>query len=251
MSRQDFTQIPGVANRVRPYRKEDETSYSLGGFPTLELLESRPQAVRWVILHSSCPDTERIRDLCRRHGIPYAVDDRTLDRISEKGNCFTAAVFSKYACALDGSRPHVVLVHPGDMGNLGTIIRTLIGFGIYDLGIITPGADIFHPKTVRASMGALFKLRFEQFFSFDAYRQRFESHEIFPFMTGGNNTLSINEQKHSSMYTLVFGNESTGLDPSFARIGTCVRIPQTEDVDSLNLPVAVGIGVFAFALGNQ
>ena len=69
-------------------------------------------------------------------------------------------VFKKHESVLAMDRPHVVLVNPSDMGNLGTIIRTAVGFGLPDLAIIRPGAAICHPKTVRASMASLFRLNF-------------------------------------------------------------------------------------------
>ena len=59
--------------------------------------------------------------------------------------------------------PHVVLVNPADMGNLGTVARTMAGFGFGELAVVTPAADVFHPKTVRASMGALFRLNVARF----------------------------------------------------------------------------------------
>ncbi|MDR1629951.1 MAG: hypothetical protein LBS36_07040, partial [Oscillospiraceae bacterium] len=49
-------------------------------------------------------------------------------------------------------------------------------------------------------------------------------------------------------YSLVFGNEATGLPPCFRNFGTSVKIPQSALVDSLNLSVAVGVGVYVFTL---
>ena len=49
-----------------------------------------------------------------------------------------------------------------------------------------------------------------------------------------------------SPFSLIFGNEASGLPPEFAKMGTSVLIPQTREVDSLNLSVSVGIGVYSF-----
>ena len=64
---------------------------------------------------------------------------------------------------------HVVLVNPGDMGNMGTIMRTMLGFNYYNLAIIRPGVDVFDPRVLRASMGAMFHLNIEYFDSFEDY----------------------------------------------------------------------------------
>ena len=38
---------------MKIYKKNDETSYTLGVFPTIELLKKRPQDVIRVVVHSS------------------------------------------------------------------------------------------------------------------------------------------------------------------------------------------------------
>ena len=48
------------------------------------------------------------------------------------------------------------------------------------------------------------------------------------------------------VYTLVFGNEASGLPPEFAGYGQSVLIPQSKEIDSLNLSVAVSIGAYSF-----
>jgi TrmH family RNA methyltransferase len=178
------------------------------------------------------------------------VNNKLIGRLSDKNNCYVAGIFEKYSCQLAKDRPHIVLVNPSNMGNLGTILRTIVGFGIYDMAIILPGADIFSPKTVRASMGALFKLNFQLFSSFDEYRKNYSKHDVFTFMINEEHTMNIKDCPKSKLFSLVFGNEATGLDDSFLNVGTSIMIPQTSDVDSLNLTIAVGIGVYLFLEGG-
>ena len=61
---------------------------------------------------------------------------------------------------LSGASNHIVLVNPSDMGNLGTIIRTAVGFGFTDIGIISPAVDAYNPKVIRGSMGSFSKLTY-------------------------------------------------------------------------------------------
>ena len=236
--------------QLKPYRKEADYSYALGAFPTYELIHSKPEIVQKVLVHTDFTDSEKLRLLCAQNHIPFEFNDKLLARISSKENCYAAGVFNKYQSKLREDRPHIVLVNPENMGNLGKIIRTAVGFGIYDAAIILPAADIFAPKTVRASMGALFKLSFQLYHSFEEYRQQFCRHEFFTFMTNGGQALRFKEIPPVKLYSLVFGNEASGLDDSFLNIGTSVYIPQTADVDSLNLPIAVGIGIYAFTSIN-
>ena len=49
---------------------------------------------------------------------------------------------------------------------------------------------------------------------------------------------------------MVFGNEQTGLPPRFAELGQSVYIPQSPEIDSFNLAVAVSVGAYAFMSGR-
>ncbi|HHT87493.1 MAG TPA: TrmH family RNA methyltransferase [Clostridiales bacterium] len=232
--------------QIKPYKKDALYSYTLGAFPTYELILSKPEAVLKVLIHSGYTDADGIKALCTRSNIPIEVNNKLIGRLSDKENCYVVGVFKKYSCRLAEDKPHIVLVNPSNMGNLGTILRTIVGFGIYDIAIVLPGADIFHPKSVRASMGALFKLNFQLYDSFDDYRSEFNKHELFTFMINKENTQNIKNCPKPRLFSLVFGNEATGLDDSYLNVGTSVMIPQTADVDSLNLTIAVGIGVYEF-----
>ena len=230
----------------KPYKKSMEYSYTLGAFPTFELIDSRPQQVLEVYVHSTFTEREKLRDVCRKNAIPIIEQDKLFQRLSDKENVFVIGVVQKFESYLDRNASHVVLVNPSNMGNLGTIFRTVLGFGIHDIALIRPGVDIFHPKVIRASMGSMFRLRCVYFNDFDSYRTKFPSHELFTFMLDGENTLSVKDNLNSSLFSLVFGNEASGLDVSYRNVGKSIVIPQTNEVDSLNLTIAVGIGVYLF-----
>ncbi len=233
---------------LKRYRSESEVSYAEGVFATLELLAARADAVEAVIFSSRSGPNEgaaKIRSLCERGGIEVAIDDRTLGRLSPRSSHLAIGVFRKYAMQLDPVADHVVLVEPADMGNLGTIARTMVGFGFHDLALVRPAVDAFDPKAVRASMGALFRLSSAYFDSFAEYRRLFPR-PVFSFMTDGRSPLA--STRFTAPCSLVFGNESSGLAASFHEEGTSVSIPQTADVDSLSLPTAVAVALYSAAL---
>lgn len=231
---------------IKPYKKGANYSYTLGAFPTYELIKGHAESVKAVYIHSSFTDRQSLMDLCNSVKIPVLTEDKLFNKLSNKENCFVIGVFEKYECLLEQKKSHIVLVNPSNMGNLGTIIRTAVGMGIYDLALITPCADLFNPKTIRSSMGSLFKLRHQHFDSFAEYRERYPHQEVFTFMLNGANTLEIQNCPKTELYSLVFGNEATGLDDSFLSEGTSICIPQSPEVDSLNITIAVGIGTFIF-----
>ena len=233
---------------VKPYKKEFDYSYALGAFPTVELIKKRPEQVTEVLLHSTFTDRELITSLCREHNIPVLENDKAIARLSDKENVFVIGVFRKYEDTLAADQPHLMLVNPGNMGNAGIIFRTCLAFDIHDVAIITPGIDRFHPKAVRASMGALFSLRVQCFSDFETYRKQYGTAErkLYSFMLTGKKQLTAENCPKPELFTLIFGNEATGLPEEYADFSESIIIPQSPEVDSLNLTIAVGIGAYLF-----
>lgn len=235
---------------MKVYKKGDNISYTLGVFPTIELLKNKSEYVQRVIVHSSIEKNSGyplIIELCTKNHIPIDIHDKTINKLSQKGNCFAIGVFEKYDMSLQDDK-HIVLVNPMDMGNMGTMIRTMLGFGYHNLAIIRPAADLFDPKVLRSSMGAIFSMNVEYFDSFEDYYQRYSHHSLYPFMLKG--AKNIHNIEDNGLISLIFGNESSGLDDVYLNYGQSIFIPHNEDIDSLNLSMALGIALFHFSKEN-
>ena len=232
------------------YKSDLDYSYAPGIFPSMECLLARPERVRRLLLHSGIGNregTEKLLDLARESGVRTETADRILSRVSGKENRFAAAVFEKFTDTLDPEKPQVLLHQPGDSGNVGTILRTALGLGVEDVALVRPCVDLFDPRTVRASMGSLFRRRVRVYDSFDDYRAEMGDRAYYPFMLDASVPLAeALREPVSPRRTLIFGNEGRGLPAEFARIGQPVRIPSNDRVDSLTLAIAAGIGIYAF-----
>lgn len=240
--------------RLEAYHRDLPYSYAPGLYPCHALLSTRPGQARRLLVQTGSEGSEGVQSLiqkCAALGVRTETADRALERISRKENCHAALVFEKYSCTLDPSANHVVLHNPSDMGNLGTILRTCLGFSLCNLAIIRPAADVFDPRVVRASMGALFSVNVQQWDSFDAYRAAYPCHALYPFMLEASLPLAQARKQRAMPYALIFGNEATGLPTSFASAGTAVRIPHSDAIDSLNLAVAVSIAAYAFTQEDE
>ena len=239
--------------KLEAYDKRLPYSYALGVFPSLNLLDARPECVTRLLMH---PGSDRnqgvdtLRARCAALGIREEEAERVLRREARKDNCYAALVFDKYEAVLDPERPHVVLCQITDGGNLGTALRSCLGFGFKDIAIIRPCVDAFDPRVLRASMGAFFSMNVRTFDSFDEYRALYPAHTLYPFMLDGATELDNAARAHASRYALVFGNEQTGLPASFAQLGKPVFIPQSNLIVSLNLAMSVTIGTYAFRTGG-
>lgn len=240
--------------KLETYSHQLSYSYAPGIFPSHALLNARPELARRLLVRSDALESEGVRaliDKCAALNVRTETADRALERISRKENCYAALVFDKFSCELSQTGNHIVLVNPSDMGNLGTILRACLGFSLPDLAIIRPAADVFDPRVVRASMGALFSMRVGLFDSFEAYRAAYPEHALYPFMLDGSLPLPQACRAAKAPWSLVFGNEATGLPPRFAQLGQPVRIPQSDAIDSLNLAIAVSVAAYAFTQAGE
>lgn len=233
--------------KLTKYNKNYNYSYTFGIFPTFELVKNRAERVIKIILSSKLKISEDVKNLlglCERKNIKIEYDDRVINRVADKENCFVVGVFEKYETKFDITDRNLVLFNPSDMGNMGTIMRTMLGFGISNLIIIKPAVDHFNPKVIRASMGAIFSLNILEFDSIGSYLERSKNKKYF-FMLKGNNILGKFEIKDKK-YDLIFGNEASGLPENLLNYDESVVIKHTNKIDSLNLPISIGIALYEF-----
>ena len=230
--------------KVNSYKSDNIYTYGLGATVVMEYLLKRRDAVKAVILHPgfrSVETIEKIKTICG-NDIPISTEEKPFNILSKKDNCFVIAVIEKKKVELkDGN--HMVLVNPSNCGNMGTIVRSCLGFGVEDLAIVgKTSADPFDPKTIRASMGACASVRIEVFDDFSDYQKRFPHNNLYPFMLDGSTKLQ--ETTINKPFSLIMGNEATGLDPAFKNIGRPIRIEHSSNIDSLNITIAASIGLY-------
>lgn len=232
----------------KSYNKDNNFSYTFGAFPTYELLTKKPDLAIEIIVHEKLEkssDIDGILSVAKSRNIPITQNGKLLEKLSKKGNVYIMGVFKKYTQTLSKKSNHILLNNPSDMGNLGTIIRGMLGFGYENLALITPCIDHFDPRVIRASMGAIFSINIQTFSSFEEYQKNYSNYQ-YPFMLKATETLQSIEKK-ATPHTLIFGNEATGLPDNFLKIGTPLIIKQSEKIDSFNLSMSVTIACYEFS----
>lgn len=231
--------------RYKPYKKDSDFFYTFGIYPCIELLKYTPEHAIEVLLDENWEQSSGCKDLvslCIKHHIPYRVDRKTISSLGKQDSLHAIIIGKKYQMQLSTDTNHLLLHEPSDMGNLGTILRTMCAYRYLDLAIISPGVDAFHPKTIRASMGAIFQINIEYFESIESYLSKFKSRKLYLFML--QSSTDFEKIDLEIPHTLAFGSEGAGLPNTFSKYGTPVKLMQSDKVDSLNLSVAVGIGLY-------
>ncbi len=127
-----------------------------------------------------------------------------------------------------------------DPGNIGTLMRTASAFGVDTLILSSDCADIYNPKTVRASMGALFRQKTVIADDLAALLSNLKtSGRRIIAAEPDASALPIGEAKLSAEDCIVIGNEGHGVSEEVLAVcDTSVFIPISSSTESLNASVA-------------
>jgi TrmH family RNA methyltransferase len=127
-----------------------------------------------------------------------------------------------------------------DPGNMGTLIRSAVAFGFDGVFLHGDCVEVFNPKTVRATMGALpfsnhWKCNSEIFQTLEKAGYDL----ITTVLHGGENPYAM---KFGPKTVLVIGNEARGISEAVQNFATRqLSIPMSGNVESLNAAVAGSI----------
>jgi RNA methyltransferase, TrmH family len=140
----------------------------------------------------------------------------------------------------------LVLDRVRDPGNLGTILRSAAAAGV-ELVMLTDGcADPWNPKTLRAGMGAHFRLPLETRMGWPAIARRAAGMQVWAADTGGS--LVYDQVDWNRPSVLIVGGETEGLSSEAAGLAAGrLAIPMCNQVDSLNAAMAVTVVLFEAA----
>ena len=142
----------------------------------------------------------------------------------------------------DPDARYVLLDTIQDPGNLGTILRSAVAFGADGL-ILWGCADPTGPKTVRASMGALFRcpVQVTKDPAETVRRLQKDGHRVLAAALG-ENSLCAGQAQLKKNDCIIIGNEGHGVSPEI--IALCdgvIRIPMQAVTESLNASVAASV----------
>ncbi len=134
----------------------------------------------------------------------------------------------------------LVLENINDPGNLGTILRTADWFGIKTVFASKTTVDLFNPKVIQASMGAIYRIDFHKTNLLESIEKLKENN--FNVIGAALNGESIYNNTFELKTALIMGSESHGISTELQKeIDQLVLIPQYGKTESLNVAMATGI----------
>ena len=134
----------------------------------------------------------------------------------------------------EGAIPHLMILdNLQDPGNLGTIFRTAEAAGVTGIIMSRDCVDIYNPKTIRSTMGALYRMPFLYVDDLKETIHTLKEQNIKSYAA------------HLEGTAFLIGNEGNGLREEIAQCAdTWIRIPMCGQVESLNAAVAATVLMF-------
>lgn len=192
-------------------------------------------------------------DIIKNAEVSFEVSDDVLKHISNtvspQGIVCVCENIKPDLCISDNSKIGV-LFDVADPSNLGTISRTAEAFGI-DALVVCGGCDIYNPKALRASMGAIFRLPILELAKDDAFRF-FKKNNIKTYAsTPRSEAKNCTDIDFSGKSAVLIGNEANGLSNEV--INACdyaITIPMKGRAESLNAAAAASVLLFEMVRGD-
>ena len=196
-------------------------------------------------------NSEYVKELVKKQGISddsiEIVADNVFDRMSQtqtpQGIMAVVRMKDNSLSDMLSGNPLLILVENlQDPGNLGTIIRMGEGAGVTGVIMSPNTVDIYNPKTIRSTMGSIFRVPFiyVQDFGEAVSECQKSGVKVYAAHLDGNNTYL--GEDYSTPTAFLIGNEGNGLtDDITKQADTLIRIPMQGEVESLNAAIACTI----------
>ena len=196
-------------------------------------------------------NSEYVKELVKKQAISddsiEIVADNVFDRMSQtqtpQGIMAVVRMKDNSLSDMLSGNPLLILVENlQDPGNLGTIIRMGEGAGVTGVIMSPNTVDIYNPKTIRSTMGSIFRVPFiyVQDFGEAVSECQKSGVKVYAAHLDGNNTYL--GEDYSTPTAFLIGNEGNGLtDDITKQADTLIRIPMEGEVESLNAAIACTI----------
>ena len=139
----------------------------------------------------------------------------------------------------------MILDNLQDPGNLGTIVRTAEGAGVTGILLSRDCVDIYNPKTIRSTMGSVYRMPFLYVDDMDQILQTLKQEGIKTYAAHLQGKNCYDEENYKSGCAFLIGNEGNGLRKEIAdQADVWIRIPMHGQVESLNAAIAASVLMF-------
>ena len=217
----------------------------------LEILHEEPELFVKIYISEAAYGEMEETDRELISGLPFelvadAVFEKAADTITPQG--YLAIVRRKEYRLTDlvpenGEKRRLILLETlQDPGNLGTIIRTAEAAGMDGVILSRDSVDVWNPKVVRATMGAINRVPIVYAEEFGETLKTLKMGGMKLFAAALDGSIPYQEADYGSCYGILIGNEANGLKKETCELSDVrIRIPMEGRVESLNAAIACAV----------
>ncbi len=142
-----------------------------------------------------------------------------------------------------GERTHLLILESiQDPGNLGTMLRTGEGAGITGVVMNQTTVDLFNPKTIRSTMGSIYRVPFYVTKDLPATIGKLKREQVKLYAAHLKGTMQYDEPDYRGRTAFLIGNEGNGLSDEIAGLAdSYIKIPMEGQVESLNAAISASL----------
>lgn len=139
---------------------------------------------------------------------------------------------------------YLLLDNVSDPGNLGTLIRSSLGFGIDTIILSSDSVDIYNEKVMRSTQGAIFNVNIV-YADLPTVIKKLKEQKVTIVGTSLQSSVDLKEISNLSKYAIVLGNEANGIRKNILELTDVnVKIRISKQLESLNVAVAGSIVMY-------
>lgn len=239
---QSNAKIKYIRSLAQKKSRAEHKEYTVEGVKSVRDALSSDREVTAICASKSFTENEQFDypDDIPVYRVADAVFEKLCDTKTPQG-ILAVIKMSDTAFELDRERFYIYCDRLQDPGNLGTVIRTADAAGAGGVLLSEGCADLYSPKTVRASMGSFFNMNVMT--DIDAKTLGKYAGAGFTLYGGALHSDSIpyTEADFTKPCIIVIGNEANGISGEVLRLCRRVKIPIMGKAESLNAGVAAAV----------
>lgn|GEM_PF-31161 len=210
--------------------RDEEQKFLVEGFRSVEeALQSGWEIAMVIGTEKSLSDesARKIHALVKRKKIPsFELSKKDIETLSDtvhtqeiiavvRQKKFELSAFPGYAAPRS---TFVAFDSVNEPGNLGTMLRTCDWFGVEGVLLGKNCVELFNPKVVRASMGAIFHLPIVEEVDLEKELMQLKTQNFVVASTSSHATKSLFDISVPKKSVIIFGNEAHGISSSLEKL---------------------------------
>lgn len=248
----DNSKIKYVRLLNRKKGRDEENAFIVEGIKLINEAIKENAHIMYLIFSESAFEKAEIKELCNfsaGSGTEAVVcEDNVFGYAADTINAQGVLAVIKKNTGVKNAKNYkfaVLCDRIQDPGNLGTIIRTADAFGPAAVILNRGCADVYNPKVVRATAGAIFRVPLIHEDSDEEIIKKLKASGYKIISTVVDSEYSFEDVEKSERICVVIGNEGRGVSREIeSNSHMSITIKMTGPAESLNASIAAGICIY-------